>query len=87
MSLVDEVIEGHGGLDRWRQASAVSSSDPSDCHSWGTFIVVRLEGGYLPRMFMAWWSAKVRRSLVSFGWKMEDGPKVSGCDLLLSPRP
>ena len=54
---------------------------------WGTFIVVRVEGGYLPRMFMAWRSAKVRRSLVSLGWKVKDGPKVSGRDVLFSPRP
>lgn len=54
---------------------------------WGTFIVVRLDGGYLPRMFLAYRSAKVRRLLVSMGWKVEDGPKVSGRDVFFSPRP
>jgi hypothetical protein len=54
---------------------------------WSTFIVVRLEGGYLPRMFVAYRSGKIRRTLVSLGWKVQDGPKVSGRDVLFSPRP
>ena len=54
---------------------------------WSTFIVVRLSAGYLPQMFVAFRSRKVRRALVELGWKVEDGPKVTGRDVLFSPRP
>lgn len=52
-----------------------------------TFIVVRLSAGYLPHMFVAFRSRKVRRALLELGWRVEDGPKVTARDALFSPRP
>jgi hypothetical protein len=52
-----------------------------------TFIVVRLQHGYLPQMFVALRSGRVRRALGKLGWDVEDGPNITGRDVLFSPKP
>lgn len=54
---------------------------------WSTFIVVRLDDEYLSQMFVTFRKRKVRRGLIALGWHVEDGPRVSGRNLLFSPRP
>lgn len=54
---------------------------------WATFIVVRIDGGYVPTMFVPLRATKVRRGLIALGWEVEDGPRVSGSSVLFSPHP
>ena len=54
---------------------------------WRTFTVVRLKSGSLPEMFVAFRSKKLRSTLAELGWKVEDGPRVTGAQVLSSPEP